>query len=348
MALPQRSLFISVDRYHFACTPRGIQADIVRTLKLEAEVEYEESGALEKEEENRKKKEKQEDADVEMQAPEPPAKQDNSVIIISDSEEERLSPASKPKPTASLVKISDDESEEDESKGMRRAANGRLIRTYKREEDIQQTVSIAQCHLCARLNGSLCMKCRRSEKPSVKHENGETSAKHDAEELQEEVMFRCSQCKRAGHYSCLPDDPMRYPGEAEGDDEEDEKPSSDVEMVSASPSKKASASGAQRLQERAEYYQFDWICDDCDRWEAKPDVILAWRPVGSEQLEGQELEAALQKTARPSHRDHSANAEYYVKWQEGSYRQAEWVPHAFRMCSRSASSSRELAHVVLD
>lgn len=308
----------------------------MRTLKLEAEADYEISGALAKEE----KKAKEEAGDTEMQNPDAQADQGN-VIVISDSEEERYSPKLKSQPASKLMQISDDESEEDESSGMRRAANGRLIRIYKREEDIRQTVSITQCHLCFRLNGRICMKCRLSDRTHLKRETGETSPQQDGEE-QDEVMFRCIQCKRASHYGCLPDDSMRFPDEPE--DDEDEKPSSDVEMVSASPSQKAGgASDAQRLQKRAEFYQLDWICDDCDRWEAKPDVILAWRPVGSEQLEGKELDDALQKTARPSHRDHSANAEYYVKWQDGSYRQAEWVPHAFRM-----SLSRDIIFLTTD
>lgn len=134
----------------------------------------------------------------------------------------------------------------------------------------------------------------------------------EVEEDDENLLFRCISCKRPAHWICMPFD-------------KDDDSSSDIEIAQ---NESAERLDTHHLQDRAQYYQSDWKCDDCDRWTAKPDVILAWRPFAFESMD----EKQLKNADMPSHRDPHAPVEYYIKWQEQSYRRAEWVPHAF--CKR--------------
>lgn len=120
-----------------------------------------------------------------------------------------------------------------------------------------------------------------------------------------DLLFRCSQCKRAAHYSCIstPDPTDLW------------------------------------------QYSWDWHCDDCKTWGPIDAILawrpLDW---GKERAEGVETPPPTSPkqvfVGSPGKRppvmvnipDHKAtwwNAEYLVKFKETSFRQATWVPHSW-------------------
>jgi len=113
----------------------------------------------------------------------------------------------------------------------------------------------------------------------------------------EELLFRCKLCKRISHYAHLPPPDGVVKDIAEGDD---------VETI-------------------AEYYQRDrgWSCTDCASFVYRAEKILAWRPYPANAPQPELLpgEPVNPKMALPR--------EYLVKWQDRSYRRAQWVPHGW-------------------
>lgn len=253
----------------------------------------------------------------------------------------------------------------------------RRIRLHKKEEDIYETLTLDECPFCARPTGTTCFKCHHVLEPSKRAKEptkqdsqqaltqedkkatapeliGETKSFETQNEKPEEaaevkdvdisaeaeskkdkdgddghLLFRCTTCHRSAHYVCMPLPPT---------DDDTSNASSDIEM-------NGTAGPKERLQETAQYYQSDWRCDDCDRWTAKPDVILAWRPLDYASLTAEQI----QQAPRPAAKDALADAEYFVKWQGMSYRLAEWVPHAFRrsiLCPCHGTPLADMPHAV--
>jgi hypothetical protein len=204
----------------------------------------------------------------------------------------------------------------------------RVVRSYK-EMDIDQTLTIPLCPGCARSHGTQCAYCHQEHPSTIKSEQDEKpkveedAVMADAKPLTKTdsvittvpssfnsksldlpeappagQLFRCVKCFRAAHYACMPANPQ-----------DDEDSDADEET---------------QANARADYYQRDWQCPDCDRWTAKVDVILAWKPLGAK-----ETDTIPQDIERPVVKDFTFPAEYLVKFQDDSYRHLEWVPHAF-------------------
>lgn len=110
-----------------------------------------------------------------------------------------------------------------------------------------------------------------------------------------ELVYRCFTCKRLAHYRHLP-----IPDTFEPDD-----------PVSLDEIKLAS------------FYQLEtgWRCADCFSYEYTVDKILAWRPYPANAVEPQ-----YSPTNSPDPKS-MLPREYLVKWNERSYRRAQWVPH---------------------
>ncbi|KAH8925020.1 hypothetical protein BT69DRAFT_21262 [Atractiella rhizophila] len=73
--------------------------------------------------------------------------------------------------------------------------------------------------------------------------------------------------------------------------------------------------------DRIAYYQQNWLCDDCEQFSTKTDYILAWRysdPHDPRNTKG---------WVRPNAKE-DADVEYLVKFEEESFREVRWVPHA--------------------
>lgn len=121
-----------------------------------------------------------------------------------------------------------------------------------------------------------------------------------------DLLFRCSQCRRAAHYSCIP---------------------------------------TRDATDQWQYF-WDWHCDDCKKWGPIDAILawrpLDW----NQAVEGKESTtqpaSSPQRliTNSPGKRpevgsevpDHTApwwNAEYLVKFKETSFRNATWVPHSW-------------------
>ncbi|KAM0792856.1 hypothetical protein ACM66B_002620 [Microbotryomycetes sp. NB124-2] len=124
------------------------------------------------------------------------------------------------------------------------------------------------------------------------------------------LMFRCGKCHRASHYSCM------------------------------------DSTGEEYFEERATAYFRDGQCHDCYRFAVVLDVILAWAEDDSlpelpkDEIDEDDVVDEIPVTRRkdpetgkiyeiPSVKDIGARAKYLVKWQQMSYRQLSWVPHAY-------------------
>ena len=109
-----------------------------------------------------------------------------------------------------------------------------------------------------------------------------------------DLLFRCQTCLRAAHYACL--------------------------SQSISTWQVAN----------------NWQCVSCTSW-GTPDAVLAWRPMTNESTASKDLIVNFSSPSKrlvppanlPSYKDPSENAEYLVKFKEQSFRQVEWVPHAW-------------------
>ncbi|KAI9630755.1 hypothetical protein KEM48_013654 [Puccinia striiformis f. sp. tritici PST-130] len=140
----------------------------------------------------------------------------------------------------------------------------------------------------------------------------------------EPIIFRCTSCRRAVHYSCLPAVGDEYPTE---------------------------------LDDIAEYWQMDWTCAECDELaEISVETILAWRKpvpkaldtVRDSQSGNQELTGSLHdqpkgrskdsKTRQtlPSPKDPFEQAEYLCKYEDFSFTDCSWVTHSYLVAKHPA------------
>jgi chromodomain-helicase-DNA-binding protein 4 len=112
----------------------------------------------------------------------------------------------------------------------------------------------------------------------------------------DELLFRCSLCKRLAHYAHLPPPP--------------EDPDGDYTAV-----------------ELAEYYQYTtgWQCADCVSFVYSVETILAWRPYPEKVVESKS----------PYYKD-PLPREYLVKWVDRSYKRVQWVPHMWLLATSPA------------
>lgn len=121
-----------------------------------------------------------------------------------------------------------------------------------------------------------------------------------------DLLFRCIQCRRAAHYSCIP---IPYPA--------------DVWQ-----------------------YSWDWHCDDCKNWGPIDAVLawrpLDWEKLGTDGRSTPPPPSSPKRLdpGSPGKRpaviseipDYKApwwNADYLVKFKETSFRNATWVPHSW-------------------
>ncbi|GAA6047763.1 hypothetical protein JCM3770_001766 [Rhodotorula araucariae] len=220
----------------------------------------------------------------------------------------------------------------------------------KHELDPERIFALPKCPPCKNAGGRKCFVCGLSGRritPREKEELGArlvarkaaeqegvveteqdeyTEAKKDKDALKPGLMFRCSKCKRVAHYGCLENDEPGWTFE-------------------------------QHVQSYA-----DWaICHDCYNYNVPLDVILAWAeadplPAGDgddvesddevvEPVVGEQRvdEKTKKVVVVPSSKDLRANAKYLVKWQDMSYRQLDWVPHAFLAAAYQSKLSGFLA-----
>ncbi|KAG2154662.1 hypothetical protein DEU56DRAFT_769656 [Suillus clintonianus] len=190
----------------------------------------------------------------------------------------------------------------------------------RKELDIMQTTEFI-CANC--MKGGICMGCkeialeadssimRQSTAPPAVSISKPTGLAQDIEMVDatqtssnaansvslptRELVYRCFTCKRLAHYSHLPIPDTFEPGDPASVD--------DVKLAS--------------------FYQLDtgWRCADCFSYEYTVDKILAWRPYPANAVEPQ---YSLTNLPEPKS---MLPREYLVKWNERSYRRAQWVPH---------------------
>ena len=108
------------------------------------------------------------------------------------------------------------------------------------------------------------------------------------------VMFRCSQCKRAWHMHHLPDR-----NTATQDDDDDEE-----------------LNEQQLAQKRVNLYHRSWTCKDCIENQSDIDSIVAWRPVNIEKYQAGVSPEAIPEPLK----------EYLIKWKSQSYLRTKWMP----------------------
>ncbi|KAK4703254.1 hypothetical protein P7C70_g2963, partial [Phenoliferia sp. Uapishka_3] len=217
-----------------------------------------------------------------------------------------------------------------------------LPKREKIELDIETSFIIPKCTYCKRVGGRRCFVCGVSGRKitAVASEKMEVDVDVESEQPVAEIpplMLRCVKCKRSAHYPCLPLE------EAEdGEDENEER--------TVSP------------EEHAASYLRDEQCHQCWSYKGKLDVILAWAE--DEMLSEQrsksvdddaddvrvDVEVVVKKDDKtgkmvsiPSAKDPTANAQYLVKWQGESYRQLEWIPHAYLVAAYPAKLSNFLS-----
>jgi hypothetical protein len=212
----------------------------------------------------------------------------------------------------------------------------------KREQQPEIKLSL-KCPACVKPYGCQCMICGKHHSASevVQDEvktttppaetqqkdcgeastvNGKSQGSPEevtASKLSKEpIIFRCTSCKRAAHYSCLPAVGDEYPTE---------------------------------LEDIAEYWQTDWTCAECDELAQIPvEIILAWRkpvpkaldPIKDSQSATQELTGSLHdqpkgrskdskpRPALPNPKDPFEQAEYLCKYEDFSFTDCSWVTHS--------------------
>lgn len=140
----------------------------------------------------------------------------------------------------------------------------------------------------------------------------------------ESIIFRCTSCKRAAHYTCLPAVGEKYPTE---------------------------------LEAIATYWQTDWTCAECDELaNISVEFILAWRkPVpkaldtvndalaGTQELVGSlhdqpkgRLKDSESRRNLPSPKDPFEQAEYLCKFEAFSFTDCSWVTHSYLVAKHPA------------
>lgn len=155
-----------------------------------------------------------------------------------------------------------------------------------------------------------------SEPAPMTVENEETSAA----DPEEPYLFRCADCHRPAHYSCLP------------------TPHEEADSI---PDK------ALELNEKAHLYQLGrHRCGDCEEWEEyKIECILAWRPsnagksvTDAEGLHGEKATTTtvhpLKSPAKkvvvqlPDSKAPFEQAEYLCKFVDHYFGDLVWLPHS--------------------
>lgn len=164
------------------------------------------------------------------------------------------------------------------------------------------------CGSCSK--EGVCMGCLEPLKPVSPTQleaepNSETNTSTETNKEDPDpqpLLFRCITCKRSAHYAHLPPDNV--------DDEEE----------------------GELLGAIARYYQHDneWQCADCDSFVYPLEKILAWRPYPPNAKE------PARGRHEPINHKASLPREYLVKWENRSYRRAQWVPHMW-LLARSAA-----------
>lgn len=128
---------------------------------------------------------------------------------------------------------------------------------------------------------------------------------HSAISSDKNLLSRCTQCRRAAHYSCIP-----------------------------------TPDAVDQWQ-----YSWDWHCDDCKAWGPIDAVLawrpLDWEkargvndktppPASPKRLDpGSPGKRPAVTSDLPDHKLPWWNAEYLVKFKETSFRNATWVPHSW-------------------
>ncbi|GAA5831036.1 hypothetical protein JCM11251_005118 [Rhodosporidiobolus azoricus] len=249
-----------------------------------------------------------------------------------------------------------DEQARKQAEEKERLARKAIPKREKDELDIKLTFELRKCPLCKKQGGRQCFVCGVSGKRVTQREldeygagvstsvdktgdivmattrgdeveKEETKEKEEAPESRVEpgLMFRCTRCKRIGHYGCLENDEPEW-----------------------------------SFEQHAQSY-YDWqICHDCYNFNVPLDAILAWAeadplPGGKDDVESDDevvekivserkVDAKTQKVYDiPAAKDLRAHAKYLVKWKDMSYRHLEWVPHAWLSASHFAKLSNFLA-----
>lgn len=140
----------------------------------------------------------------------------------------------------------------------------------------------------------------------------------------ESIIFRCTSCQRAAHYTCLPAVGENYPTE---------------------------------LEAIATYWQTDWTCAECDELaNISVEFILAWRKpvpkaldtakgalVGTQELVGSlhdqpkgRLKDSESRRNLPSAKDPFEQAEYLCKFEAFSFTDCSWVTHSYLVAKHPA------------
>ncbi|KXX81803.1 Chromatin remodeling factor mit1 [Madurella mycetomatis] len=111
------------------------------------------------------------------------------------------------------------------------------------------------------------------------------------------VLFRCSRCRRGWHYEHLP-----HPTKARDP---------------------AISDPLNLRRHRREEYQATWYCKDCQETEEeKVDKVVAWRPVNPQSYtQGQNITDFDED-----------DLEYLLKWENKSYNHCLWMPGAWSFC----------------
>ncbi|KAI0689886.1 SNF2 family N-terminal domain-containing protein [Cytidiella melzeri] len=124
---------------------------------------------------------------------------------------------------------------------------------------------------------------------------------HENDSVLDELLFRCSLCKRMAHYAHLPPPP--------------EDPDAEYSAV-----------------DLAEYYQqtTGWQCADCRSFVYSVEFILAWRPYPKNAVEPK-----LPPGTAPHFKD-ALPREYLIKWTDRSYKRVQWVPHMWLLATSQA------------
>ncbi|EFP79575.2 uncharacterized protein PGTG_05896 [Puccinia graminis f. sp. tritici CRL 75-36-700-3] len=219
----------------------------------------------------------------------------------------------------------------------------------KREQQPEIKLSL-KCPACVKPYGCQCMICGKHNSTTEvvqdevkttptaeaqQKDGGEAStvngkSQGSPEEVttsklsKEPIIFRCTSCKRAAHYSCLPAVGDEYPTE---------------------------------LEDIAEYWQTDWTCAECDELaEISVEIILAWRkpvpkaldPIKDSQSATQELTGSLHdqpkgrskdskpRSALPNPKDPFEQAEYLCKYEDFSFTDCSWVTHSYLVAKHPA------------
>lgn len=140
------------------------------------------------------------------------------------------------------------------------------------------------------------------DKPDCPKDQPNSDTGQEATASKKALMFRCDFCKRAAHYSCIPEEDVR----------------------------EWQVHNHWRCKDCVTWGQPDAVLAwrpvvDVDGDQAEAPASNASQP--------HPPSSPTRKTAKPadlpSHKDSAADAEYLVKFKDQSFRHAKWVPHAW-------------------